>query len=142
MRQMKNQYLFGEAMFVDDNSMDRLLTATMLKRTAIAEQIRDFSSVFAALTWLRSLKRRGGPFPPVIFLDLNLPVMDGFDFLEHFMAFPAELQMQTSIIVVSATTSAEEVIRIREYPAVKRFFTKPLSAEKLNEIRRLLEVKV
>src|SRR4051794_22871184 len=61
MHQMDNKYLFSNVMIVDDDSMDRLLTATVVKRHAFAEEVRDFSSVFAALTWLQSLKRQDGP---------------------------------------------------------------------------------
>jgi CheY-like chemotaxis protein len=139
---MENEYLFEEVMLIDDNSMDRLLVANVIKKNSFAEKVTDFSSVATALTYLYSLQRNDGLFPPVIFVDLNMPIMDGFDFLEHYMKFPEELQEQSMIVVISATNSAEDVLRLRDYPVIRMFFRKPFSSEKLASVQKLIATQI
>jgi CheY-like chemotaxis protein len=139
---MEDRFFFKKVMVVDDDNMDRLLITTLLKKRLFAEEIIAVDSVFAALTYLQSLKRSNEAFPSVIFLDLNLPEMDGFDFLDNFMMFPEELQQQSMIVVQSSTSSPDDLLRIHNYPVVKKFFRKPIMSEKLIEIQCLFVERV
>jgi CheY-like chemotaxis protein len=128
---------FRKVMVVDDDDMDRLLSLAVLRNHALAAEAIHFSSVFASLHYLQSIKHRSDSFPDLILLDLNMPIMDGFDFLEHFLNFSEDLRRDTKVVVVSGTESEEEIKNLQSYPVVNHVFKKPLTGQILDEIKAL-----
>ena len=72
-------------------------------------------------------------FPEVIFLDINMPVMDGWNFLENF-ANQVPLHAYTNIYMVTSSIDPADQEKVKKYPAVKVFITKPFSVESLEQI--------
>jgi len=139
---MSNAYLYKQVMVVDDTDIDRLISVAFIKKNLFAEEVSAHSSVFAALRHLHALEKHPDSFPPVIFLDVNMPIMDGFAFLDNYLKLPDDLQRRSTIIMISATNSEEDFVRIHSYPIVRMFFQKPLSEAILNEIRTAMAIAV
>jgi len=139
---MEKTFLYKKVMVVDDNAMDRYITTEIVRKYSFAEEVSMYPSVSEALVYLRSLESAPASFPPVIFLDVNMPVMDGFDFLDNYLKLPQNLQKRCTIIMISATNSEEDFARIHTYPVVRMFFRKPLSEAILEEIRKVLVTEV
>jgi CheY-like chemotaxis protein len=79
-------------------------------------------------------KNKECPTPEIIFLDINMPAMDGWEFLQKYEALPEA--HKSSIIVVMLTTSfnPEDELKARKIPAVKEFRNKPLTPALLQDI--------
>lgn len=128
-------------MVVDDSHMDRFISTTLIKNNLFAEQIAEFNSVTPAVVYLQTLVVAQDTFPAVIFLDVNMPVKDGFDFLDAYLKFPEDIRKSSVIIMISATNSEEDFKRINTYPIVRMFFNKPLSIKILNDIRKRMQAE-
>lgn len=76
-------------------------------------------------------------FPDVIFLDLNMPVMNGWKFLEEFQALYLHKELKPSIVVISSSVDSEDRKRANKY-SVAAFLSKPLTFEILNELKSRL----
>jgi CheY-like chemotaxis protein len=139
---MEKKYLLKKVMIVDDSNMDRFISTTMIKNNLFAEEVEGFSSVASALRYLHSLLLSQDPFPPIVFLDVNMPVKDGFDFLDDYLKFSEDVRKHCIIIMISATNSEEDIKRINTYPIVNMFFNKPLSNDILNNIRKTIQIEI
>ena len=124
-------------MVVDDSAPDRFIARKLLGRNQIAEQVTPVESGIEALEHIKALAGDTTRLPQVIFLDIRMPIMDGFEFLECFEALPAGLR--TGIVIYMLTSSAyvEDRKKAEQFPSVKGFIIKPLTEKTLAEFLAL-----
>ncbi|MFM7195219.1 MAG: response regulator [Bacteroidota bacterium] len=89
------------------------------------------TQVRSGLDHLNRLAAEGKPFPDFILLDLRMPIINGFEFLEKLKAFPQEKLAGTSIHLLTSSLDEHDIERAFTYPHVKGFHSKPLSLKKL-----------
>lgn len=127
-------------MLVDDNKVDNFFHQRVIKKFSSDIEVISMESGQDALDYLT-----GGPsiFPDIIFLDINMPGMNGWEFIEHYNALDSG--KQHSIIVVMLTTSGnpdEQLFAINN-DAISELRTKPLTLAILEEVMEKLSfVKV
>ncbi|UOG74472.1 response regulator [Hymenobacter tibetensis] len=122
-----------ETLLIDDNSTSVFLTEMLLKREGFSDKIRSFLAAEEALTYLE----QGLPVrvPEVIFLDLNMPVMDGWDFLEALKPHEGELSSRCRIYVLTSSLAPSDAARAKEYTLVSGLIHKPVDSQMLQVIR-------
>ena len=126
--------VIGTLMMIDDNAIDQMLYKRIVKRSGVAEKVISFNLAEDALAHLQANLDN---LPDMILLDINMPRMDGFEFLE---AANHTFGAQFSVVVVMLTTSLDprDMERARSFDAVKRYIDKPLTVEQLNDLRTLV----
>ena len=87
-----------------------------------------------ALKYLNSLPADADAIPNVIFLDIRMPEMDGFGFLEKYKDVPDIVKQNCSIIMLSSSTHPDDKEKAENNPYVKGFLSKPLNEEKLKQL--------
>jgi len=121
-------------LLVDDDPTTNYLNRRLLQRLNVTAQVREAGNGQEALDLLAtSCTAPDAPAcPALIFLDINMPVMDGFAFLEMYQRRPL---VQPPIVIVMLTTSLHpaDVQRVNRLP-VAGFLTKPLTAEKIQQV--------
>jgi CheY-like chemotaxis protein len=116
-------------MVIDDSKLELFLTETMIRNCKFAEKVISYHSASDALEYLRSVENDPAKFPEVIFVDVYMPVMTGFDFLDKFLEFPKKIKDRSKIIIFSSTQAHEDMDRMKKYPIISRFLAKPLSKD-------------
>ena len=76
--------------------------------------------------------------PDLILLDLNMPVMNGWEFLDEFLKFKAIHQLEIPIFIISSTVHSQDIVKASTYSCVRKFFVKPLVIEDFEIIKSLL----
>jgi len=120
-------------LLIDDNSTSVFLTEMLLKREGFSDTIRSFLAAKDALSYLE--QNLPAHAPEVIFLDLNMPVMDGWEFLEALKPHQEELAARCRIYVLTSSLAPSDAIRAKEYALVSGLIHKPVDSQMLRVIR-------
>lgn len=118
-------------MLIDDNDVDNYISQHILQKHNLAETIIAKTSAIDALEHLDSIKDAPDKFPDIIFLDIRMPVMDGFGFLENFMKYPDAVKNKCRIFMLTSSQDPKDIERATANPHVKKYFNKPLNDEAL-----------
>lgn len=122
------------AWIIDDNELCKLLTANTLELNKFCSAIRSFTNGQEALTELGA-SVESGTFPDLIFLDINMPVLDGWGFLEAFSQYPEELKKSCTLYILSSSIDEEDVKKAKINKDVRDFFSKPLTNVHFEQIK-------
>jgi CheY-like chemotaxis protein len=118
-----------EILIVDDSPAFNHLTRLTIQKASIDCNIIEVSNGQRALDYLSSAS-----CPDVILLDINMPVMDGFDFLEEYARAYHQCFDKTLIYILTSSAQEVDKVKAKSFRQVKNYFEKPLTADNLNTI--------
>lgn len=124
-------------MLIDDTEEDLYVLNYILTKHNIAKKISIKNSAEDALKYLSQRLSNPNEFPNVIFLDIRMPAMDGFEFLDEFKKFPQAITKKCDVVILTSSSDKGDINRASKYPVVKKYLTKPLELSTLLEISML-----
>jgi len=122
-----------KALLVDDDDISLYIHKRLLKRINIIDQFDKANNGVEALNLYQHYMKSDTGYPDVILLDINMPVMNGFEFLEAFNLLNFRSKQNTVIIVMSSSRNQNDIARA-QLLGVKHFLTKPLDESGLASI--------
>jgi len=117
-------------MLVDDNEIDNMINQKMLESANFAERYYIHNSGKSALDFLENLvgeENASELLPEIILLDINMPLMDGFQFLEEYVELTSEMKRPIAIFMLTTSINPSDKERADSNPLITRFLTKPLT---------------
>lgn len=118
-------------LLVDDDDAVNFYHKIILEEEGIAKWIDVKDTSEQALDWLKHHR-----LPDLIVLDLNMPKMDGWAFIQEYRKLPKKSQSRCIIIIVSSSANPDDRQRAKETEEVSAFYSKPLTPEIVQEIIR------
>lgn len=125
--------VLNHIVLVDDNETTSFLNNRLLSRLALAEKVSTFTRAEEASRFLWDDAQTTPKPADLVFVDLKMPGMSGFDFLEQYNKLPAAVQERTVVAVLTTSMHAADTARVAQYPNVE-YLTKPLTEEKLQRL--------
>ncbi len=124
-------------MLIDDNEIDNLINQKMIEAASITENIYTHTGAKSAIEFLRNMEKMelaDKVLPDVIFLDIDMPLMDGFQFLDEFENLSPMTRKKCKIIMLTSSINPQDFNRSKKYLNVRLYLNKPLSHENILKI--------
>ncbi len=134
---MVKEYPIHTAFLIDDSEVDLFVQKKFLEIRHFASQIVTFNSPVQALEAL--MRTPQSENPGLVFLDLNMPMVNGFEFLERLRENPDGTFDRMKVVILTSSNSQADRERARSYENVISFISKPLTVEGLDDLRRKME---
>jgi CheY-like chemotaxis protein len=119
---------------VDDDDVFVFLTTRMLEKYKLVDLIKIFDNGYDALVFIKENLDNLEALPDIILLDLSMPIMDGWQFLDEFVKINARIGKKITIFICSSSISPDDLAHAKEINAVSDFVIKPMTKEKLVEM--------
>ena len=121
---------YKKVLLIDDDDIVNSINSVIIKHAKFATEVESINNVPHAIEFLNKVKS-SGDVPDIIFLDLNMPGQDGWDFIEEY----DKLEMNgTKVIMLTSSISAKDEERASASNHITAFISKPLSPELLENI--------
>lgn len=121
-------------LLIDDNDIDNYVNNHIISKSLMAKKITIKNSALAALEYLQIIEEDGEEFPEMIFLDIKMPMMDGFEFLDELIKFSKVINNECSVVMLTSSGDQNDIDRAFQYAVVKKFLIKPLKKEILEDL--------
>lgn len=124
-------------LLIDDDEPTNFLNKLTLEQTGCTRTIHVAQSGQEALDYLLNINGDAMPTnqrPDLIFLDVNMPAMDGWEFLERYRSLPPERKADIVLIMLTTSLNPDDELRTRTIPEVSGFENKPLSQQRVEKL--------
>jgi len=134
----QNKSKYHAVMLIDDNEIDNLINQKMIEAANITEHIFTHTGAKSAIEFLKNLEKIEGPavnvLPDIIFLDIDMSLMDGFQFLDEFEKLNDTTKEKCNIVMLTSSINPQDVNKSKKYSYVKKYINKPLTQENLEKL--------
>lgn len=120
----------NSVLLVDDDKINNYINERLIKKLNITEHIKVVTNGMEGMDYLKTQVDQNLPFPELILLDINMPVMDGFEFIE---AYKSTFKRKVVIVVLTTSTNFKDIEKISNAENVAGYLNKPLTEQKLKE---------
>ena len=119
---------------VDDDDVFVFLTTRLLEKHKLVDLIKIFDNGYDALVFIKENLGNIEALPDIILLDLSMPIMDGWQFLDEYVKINPKIGKKITVFICSSSISPDDVARAKSINAVSDFIIKPMTKDKLIEI--------
>lgn len=128
MKSIKNLFI------IDDDEIFVFLTLKIIQSTGLVENVRIFKDGEEGIEHLRSISTDNEQWPEIVLLDLNMPIMDGWEFLDEYNQLNPEMLSSIKLYLASSSISPHDIERSKGINTVSDFIIKPFEKERFIEM--------
>lgn len=121
-------------LLIDDDEINNFLSREIISMYMPDAKIDSFTNPEEALEYIREKLKLQQPLPDIILLDINMPLMDGWEFLKAIDTLEQRNHFTTTVYLYTSSVYHEDKLKAKNYSIVKKLFTKPLTAEAIEEM--------
>lgn len=128
-------------MLVDDDEINNFITVKLIRKAYPDAIISTFLNGRLAIDNLKNiLQHAPDAIPDYILLDINMPVMNGWEFLEEYKSSGLDPDKKITIYILSSSVFSNDIDKAKSYASVANFISKPLNLESIKEVFSLINV--
>ena len=122
-------------MVIDDNRIDLYIASRMIIKNNFGNTVLQYTSAIEALKYLQENQDNIALLPDVIFVDIYMPCMNGFEFMAEYDSLPIALKRHCKVFIISSSKDDEDVAKANRDKNIVAMQEKPITKEFLNEIK-------
>ncbi|MDR3716354.1 MAG: response regulator [Puia sp.] len=119
---------------IDDDEIYQLVMKRTIEQSGLVKSVLQFYDGEEAIYFFKEKQTSTGMLPEMILLDLNMPYMNGWQFLDEFLKIEFEKDYKLSIFIVTSSSTTEEIDRAKDYSIVSGYHIKPISKDTFAEM--------
>ena len=119
---------------VDDDAIYQIIVNKIIQRSEMFSAISSFKNGKDAIDTLQNSLENIELLPDIILLDINMPIMDGWEFMEEMGLLKSQINKQINIYIVSSSIAVEDKNKSKTYPDILGYLSKPITTENLKMI--------
>ena len=121
-------------LLVEDEDINNYIAARLIQKALPGAAVTSCLHGEEAMELLAEMNHDSSKLPDIILLDINMPIMNGWQFLDEYRRRNIDPEGKSAIFILSSSVFSEDINRARSYPEVKDFICKPLDATKIREL--------
>lgn len=121
-------------LLIDDDKIYQFTARKILESTGLTKRILSFYNGEEAINYLKNEAMSDESTPDVIFLDINMPIMNGWEFLEEYKKLKGTFPKPIVVYMVSSSVDDSDIQRSKEYESVSDYIIKPIAREKYEQL--------
>ncbi|NKI17684.1 response regulator [Spongiibacter sp. KMU-166] len=125
-------------LLIDDSDADNYFHTYSIEKSELCGTVESCTSSLSALDRLIDATEGRAAMPDIIFLDINIPSVDGWEFLEHYKRCISVEQRKSKIFMLSTSVNPQDRARAETHPLISGYISKPLTTEKFIQNAALL----
>jgi CheY-like chemotaxis protein len=119
---------------IDDDPICVFGIKKTLKKAHYNNKVVIYENGLEAIRGLKQYLEQGKLLPNIIFLDINMPIMDGWDFLDDFLKIPKLNRDFVNIYIISSSVDPADLKKVKEFNIINRYLIKPITIEKIETV--------
>ncbi|MBW1654776.1 response regulator [Flavobacterium quisquiliarum] len=135
--------MLEQILCIDDDPITLMLCKKVISKSSFSHEVITAQNGEEALHHFNTLKYtndKSKKKPELIFLDLNMPIMGGWEFLDHFTSPDYNTFNSVPVIVLSSTIDPEDLAKAKKYPIIIDFLSKPITIPMLEYLKKKISL--
>jgi len=135
--------MLEQILCIDDDPITLMLCKKVISKSSFSHEVITAQNGEEALHHFNTLKYtndKNRKKPELIFLDLNMPIMGGWEFLDHFTSSAYNEFNSAPVIVLSSTIDPEDLAKAKKYPIIIDFLSKPVTQQMLEYLKKKIDL--
>src|SRR5690348_9368550 len=132
------KYKVSTAGIIDDDQIYQLVMKRTIEQSGMVKNIMQFYDGEEAIGYFKEKYESIEVLPELILLDINMPYMNGWQFLDEFIKIGFKKEYKLTIFIVTSSTTAEDMKRAKEYSIVTGYHVKPVTKDKFEEMMQTI----
>lgn len=138
MKNQSNNHAYGHIMLIDDNDLDNFINEKLMELTHFSKKVYVNTSAISAIEFFNNLVAMQDKWaelvPEIVFIDINMPILDGFQFIELFKKTFGGMEPQPRLVMLTSSLYVEDKLRAEALSKNILFLNKPLTKEILADL--------
>jgi CheY-like chemotaxis protein len=123
-----------EIWIVDDDNIYQIIVRKIISKIELFSSFSSYKNGKDAIDALKKAIENNENIPDVILLDINMPIMDGWEFMDEIVSYKSKLNQKIAIYIVSSSIAVQDKDKAKTYAEILGFLSKPITMDALYEI--------
>ena len=129
-------------LIIDDDEINNFIAAKLIDKIPPKAKVSTCVNGQEGIDFVKNKLNNQDEFPDIIFLDINMPLMNGWEFLEEYEHIKNDIKKKVTINMLSSSVYNDDISKAETYTTVNKFISKPLTVDKIKDLYNSLNIGI